>query len=501
MRLASYFSSARTAASGCECCGTDDLDCEPPPVAIQARGRTPSLSVLPCAAAEVRGSEDSATRHLNIDLPDIQFSAAHFVAYQGFREQLHGHNYNVRVRLGVSRSHIGSDGYIVDFGDVKKVARSLCKPLKSRTLIPTKSDVLQIQETDGQVNILCEDGARMSLPAADCAMLPIVHSTAEEISEYLWKECMRLLGPMFRSRGVEWCEVTVSERPGQGASYHNDVPTTTHVTDTAVPVTVSQSPGQDLRQVRRSRQVARAGAVAPAALDGAQSIASAADSVETLQVGSDDQMFQQVDVAFQQLIHARGPRIAAEGAFRGLLSAALGSQEAARPELVKTPARAAKAFFEQTSGLAMANPLEAVGEGIFDLAETRGVGDVVSVRDVQFHSLCEHHLLPFSGRAHFAYIPDGRVLGLSKFARLTDVIARRPQVQERLTRQLGEGLVTLLQPRAVAVTLEARHCCMSIRGVVQPSAETRTLVILGPDKDDPATRQQLLAMFAPASRL
>merc|ERR1712066_404623 len=162
--------------------------------------------------------------------------------------------------------------------------------------------------------------------------------------------------------------------------------------------------------------------------------------------------------------------------------------EAARPELTKTPFRAAKAFFEQTSGLALANPLEAVGEGVFDLAESR---DVVCVRDVSFHSLCEHHLLPFSGRAQFAYIPDGKILGLSKFARLLDVFARRPQVQERLTRNVAEALISLLQPRAVAVALEASHCCMSIRGVLQPGAHTRTITILGPDRDDPTIRQQL----------
>lgn len=177
----------------------------------------------------------------------------------------------------------------------------------------------------------------------------------------------------------------------------------------------------------------------------------------------------------------------AEAAFRSLIEV-LGEQEASRPELVKTPARAAKAWLELTSGIAEKDPLSAVGEGIF---EVEGAQDLVAVRDIQFNSLCEHHLLPFWGTAHVAYIPDGRVLGLSKFARLLKVFSRRLQLQERLTHQFAEALDHLLAPQAVIVTMEARHACMSMRGVATP-AVTRTLAFRGPSKDNPATREMLL---------
>lgn len=176
---------------------------------------------------------------------------------------------------------------------------------------------------------------------------------------------------------------------------------------------------------------------------------------------------------------------AAETAFRNLI-ATLGPQEATRPVLAKTPARAAKAFLELTQGLSM-DPLDAVGEGIFD-SDSSGL---VEVSDIQFHSLCEHHLLPFSGKARVAYLPDGKILGLSKFARLIDVFARRPQVQERLTEQVAEFLERLLKPRAVVVSMQARHACMTVRGALQPNAVTRTLVFRGPLKDDPSVLRLL----------
>lgn len=182
------------------------------------------------------------------------------------------------------------------------------------------------------------------------------------------------------------------------------------------------------------------------------------------------------------------------------LIAALGAEEAGRPELLKTPARAAKAWLELTSGCQVPDPLSVVGEGIFTV---EGATDLVAVTDMTFHSMCEHHLLPFSGKGSIAYLPQGRVLGLSKFARLLEVFARRPQLQERLGKQLAEALVELLQPRAVAVVLEATHSCMSMRGVNTP-AVTRTVTLRGPDADDPAVRSQLLSgigLGSPVSRM
>lgn len=493
MRLAEQFSRARGASIGCGCCS--DI----PPASASP---VSALQPVPVAGGRESGGR---FRELDVSLPDIQFSAAHFVASKGFREHLHGHNYSVRVRLGANSSQLQQDGYIVDFGDVKRSMRAACAKLKGRTLVPVDSDVLQMQETEGQLDILCEDGCRFSIPVQDCAMLPIVHSTAEELSEYLWHELVgtsKPLGEMLQGRGVEWLEVGVYERPGQGATFWHEL-RPRDSSDQVVASPRGKSIESGVPGVTSSSLISNAKTsnmqVAPTAGSlGFSRKASAWDSIELAEAG--DRAVEISDAAFQNLIETKGPRVAAEAAYRGLLLAALGVQEAGRPELVKTPARAAKAFFEINSGLALSNPLDSVGEGVFDLADSRR--DVVSVRDVQFHSLCEHHLLPFSGRAHFAYIPDGKILGLSKFSRLLDAYARRPQVQERLTRHVAEALVQLLKPRAVAVMLEANHACMSIRGVLQSSAGTRTLVLCGAEQDDPATRQLLLGILQAAhSRL
>ena len=202
----------------------------------------------------------------------------------------------------------------------------------------------------------------------------------------------------------------------------------------------------------------------------------------------------------------------AEEAYRLLLST-LGVEESSRHELDKTPARAAKAFREMLAGMRVEDPLSVVGDAVF---EVDGAHDLVAVRDIPFHSMCEHHLLPFAGTAHIAYFPNGRVLGLSKFARLLEVFARRLQLQERLGHQLAEALVQLLghrcfwssfwakvsmicgdprrtwrgsrgipnnmprllSPKAVAVSLEAYHTCMSHRGACVPST-TRTISLRG----------------------
>jgi len=164
----------------------------------------------------------------------------------------------------------------------------------------------------------------------------------------------------------------------------------------------------------------------------------------------------------------------AEAAFRALLQC-LGPEESSRPELVKTPARAAKAWRELNAACFAGHPLEVIGSGIF---EVDGAGDVVSVRDMPFHSLCEHHLLPFWGTAHVAYLPRGHVLGLSKFPRLLQAVARRPQMQERLGHQYAEFLFEVLQPRALLVVLDGSHACMSFRGVQVP-ANTRTIAFKG----------------------
>lgn len=149
---------------------------------------------------------------------DFKFNAAHFIAYDNFRERLHGHNYEVGVRLEGSR--VGPDGYVVDFGVVKKVVRGLCKEMNEKFILPMRSDVLDIAINDGTVSITCQDGAKFSLPQGDCMELPIVHSSVEEIAALL---CGRIIENFTRvklqERGVRNIEITVSEAPGQEARY------------------------------------------------------------------------------------------------------------------------------------------------------------------------------------------------------------------------------------------------------------------------------------------
>eukprot|EP01062_Namystynia_karyoxenos_P046042 TRINITY_DN34369_c0_g1_i1.p1 TRINITY_DN34369_c0_g1~~TRINITY_DN34369_c0_g1_i1.p1 ORF type:complete len:232 (+),score=60.37 TRINITY_DN34369_c0_g1_i1:105-698(+) len=147
----------------------------------------------------------------------LKFSCAHFVAYKGFRERLHGHNYTLQVRLA---GPVGADGYVIDFGDMKAIAKQVCRELHEHMLVPMRSDVLTIGVADGQLSMRCEDGATFSFPAADCAELPIVHSTAEELAAYLADRIVGLIGPeKLQQRSLRWMEVSVSERPTQMATH------------------------------------------------------------------------------------------------------------------------------------------------------------------------------------------------------------------------------------------------------------------------------------------
>jgi len=123
--------------------------------------------------------------------------------------------------------------------------------------------------------------------------------------------------------------------------------------------------------------------------------------------------------------------------------------------------------------------------------------EMVIVKDVEFYSLCEHHLLPFYGRAHIAYIPNGKVVGLSKIPRIVDVFARRLQVQERLTQQIAEAIETAIHPQGVAVVLEAQHLCMMMRGVQKQESATVTSAMLGAFKTQPQTRTEFLTLVRP----
>mmetsp|Transcript_15899 Transcript_15899/g.47423 ORF Transcript_15899/g.47423 Transcript_15899/m.47423 type:complete len:199 (-) Transcript_15899:61-657(-) len=148
----------------------------------------------------------------------FKFNAAHFVAFKGYRERLHGHNYTVGVRVFGPLSE--RDGYVLDFGDVKKAARSVCEAFNERFLLPLDSDVLAIERRGANVELTCEDGSFFSVPVADCALLPIRHSTAEELAALVWRRTVAALGvDVLEARGVTGLEVAVAEAPTQEARY------------------------------------------------------------------------------------------------------------------------------------------------------------------------------------------------------------------------------------------------------------------------------------------
>ncbi len=158
-----------------------------------------------------------------------------------------------------------------------------------------------------------------------------------------------------------------------------------------------------------------------------------------------------------------------------------------REGLQRTPERIARMYVELLSGYRI-DPAALVNDALFDVR----YDEMVIVRDIEFYSLCEHHMLPFIGRAHVAYIPDGKVLGLSKIPRIVDMFARRLQVQERLTRQIADFLRDLLQPQGVAVVVEAMHMCSMMRGVKKHNARMTTSAMHGAFRANLATRQEFL---------
>jgi GTP cyclohydrolase I len=161
-----------------------------------------------------------------------------------------------------------------------------------------------------------------------------------------------------------------------------------------------------------------------------------------------------------------------------------------REGLLRTPNRVARAYGELLAGL-QDNPrrhLKTVFREQYD--------EVVLLRDIEFHSLCEHHLLPFTGRAHLAYLPAGRVVGLSKLARLVEGFARRPQVQERLTTQIADALMEELNPIGAACVIEASHTCMTIRGAAKPGSTMVTSALRGIFKENPSSRAEVLALIS-----
>jgi len=162
-------------------------------------------------------------------------------------------------------------------------------------------------------------------------------------------------------------------------------------------------------------------------------------------------------------------------------------EDPSREGLQRTPRRVSQSYEELTQGTEQSLE-DIVGHGVFK----EDCSEMIIVKDVEFYSLCEHHLLPFYGRVHVAYIPDGRIIGLSKIPRIVDMFARRLQVQERMTAQIAEAIQEVLRPKGVGVVADAAHLCMMMRGVQKQNSSTMTSCLLGCFRSDPRTRSEFL---------
>jgi GTP cyclohydrolase I len=165
-------------------------------------------------------------------------------------------------------------------------------------------------------------------------------------------------------------------------------------------------------------------------------------------------------------------------------------EDKSREGLIKTPHRVAKAY-EYIFGGYDKNPSEVLNDALFESKSS----EMVVVRDIEFYSMCEHHILPFFGRVHVAYIPDGKVVGLSKIPRLVDIFARRLQIQEKLTEEIADAIMTTIKPRGVGVVINARHMCMEMRGVEKMHSSTTTSALRGLFLKDAKTREEFYSII------
>ena len=190
------------------------------------------------------------------------------------------------------------------------------------------------------------------------------------------------------------------------------------------------------------------------------------------------------------LTHGRFDVEAAEDAIRRLIKAV--GEDPAREGLLDSPRRIAAMYREVFEGL------EQDPAAVLSVGFEEGHDELVILREIPFHSMCEHHFMPFHGQAHVGYLPDGRIVGLSKIARAVEIFARRPQVQERLTSQIAECIEQVLDARGVGVVIEAEHLCMTARGVRKPGAKMVTSSMRGAFRSDANTRAEFLELIRPA---
>jgi GTP cyclohydrolase I len=195
----------------------------------------------------------------------------------------------------------------------------------------------------------------------------------------------------------------------------------------------------------------------------------------------DDSIYEAADLIQDKAIDSKAIREAVQKMITAF------GEDPQREGLLRTPDRVARAYEELLEGYRM-DPIALVNDALFDVE----YDEMVIVRDIEFYSLCEHHMLPFIGRAHVAYIPRGRVIGLSKIPRIVDMFSRRLQVQERMTRQIADFLDELLHPKGVAVIVEALHLCSMMRGVKKHDSRMTTSTMVGGFKTDLALRMEFL---------
>ena len=192
------------------------------------------------------------------------------------------------------------------------------------------------------------------------------------------------------------------------------------------------------------------------------------------------------------------PRSLADASFEDLVAEMIRriGEDPDRPGLLRTPERVKRAMKLFTSGYGR-SPDQVITGALFRESHQ----NMVLVRNIEMYSLCEHHLLPFFGKVHVAYIPNGRIVGLSKTARIVNIFARRLQVQERLTEQIAQGLWDVVHPEGVGVIVEAHHLCMMMRGVEQQNSSTLTSAVRGSFREDPRTREEFLALALNSGQL
>jgi GTP cyclohydrolase I len=219
--------------------------------------------------------------------------------------------------------------------------------------------------------------------------------------------------------------------------------------------------------------------------------------MQARRLDEEDDMIQEPSPA--ALEEASPRRAACVTEFEGLVRRELDllGEDPEREGLLRTPSRVAKAMLWLTRGYEM-NVKDVVGDAVFE----EDHHSMVMVRDIELYSMCEHHMLPFFGKAHIAYIPNGRIVGLSKLPRIVEVFSRRLQVQERLTEQVAQAIEEVLAPEGVGVVIEAYHLCMMMRGVEKQNSKTITSALRGSFRDDAKTRDEFLRLaYGPSTPL